>query len=175
MTLCEALCCEVLKCCVSKLGSLRAEVSALLYLLMRNNYEYTKRKTFLRTHLQVEEDHTCRPPNWTDQLLVHAGLLLGEQYPHRQQSTLLVVCSSDAFQRAVENVRSVNRLRAYFLAPLLTLAEGHPAFHSLSLFPANTYTKLICVYPPFIFSPVCNYFPLFGLPLSFFSSRSSLL
>uniref|UniRef100_A0A8C2ZAR9 Dedicator of cytokinesis 11 n=1 Tax=Cyclopterus lumpus TaxID=8103 RepID=A0A8C2ZAR9_CYCLU len=53
VTLCEALCCEVLKCCVSKLGSLRAEVSALLYLLMRNNYEYTKRKTFLRTHLQI--------------------------------------------------------------------------------------------------------------------------
>uniref|UniRef100_A0A8D0D808 Dedicator of cytokinesis 11 n=1 Tax=Sander lucioperca TaxID=283035 RepID=A0A8D0D808_SANLU len=53
VTLCEALCCEVLKCCVSKLGCLRAEVSALLYLLMRNNYEYTKRKTFLRTHLQI--------------------------------------------------------------------------------------------------------------------------
>ncbi|XP_034532967.1 dedicator of cytokinesis protein 11 isoform X3 [Notolabrus celidotus] len=53
VTLCEALCCEGLKCCVSKLGSLRAEASALLYLLMRNNYEYTKRKTFLRTHLQI--------------------------------------------------------------------------------------------------------------------------
>ncbi|XP_075999831.1 dedicator of cytokinesis protein 11 isoform X2 [Genypterus blacodes] len=53
VTLCEALCYEVLKCCVSKLGSLRAEASALLYLLMRNNYDYTKRKTFLRTHLQI--------------------------------------------------------------------------------------------------------------------------
>ncbi|XP_063756735.1 dedicator of cytokinesis protein 11 isoform X1 [Eleginops maclovinus] len=53
VTLCEALCCEVLKCCVSRMGSLRAEASALLYLLMRNNYEYTKRKTFLRTHLQI--------------------------------------------------------------------------------------------------------------------------
>ncbi|XP_055012660.1 dedicator of cytokinesis protein 11 isoform X2 [Boleophthalmus pectinirostris] len=53
VTLCEALCCEVLKCCVSKLALLRAESSALLYLLMRNNYEYTKRKTFLRTHLQI--------------------------------------------------------------------------------------------------------------------------
>ncbi|KAM3591225.1 uncharacterized protein V6R79_024850 [Siganus canaliculatus] len=53
VTLCEALCCEVLKCCVSKMASLRAEASALLYLLMRNNYEYTKRKTFLRTHLQI--------------------------------------------------------------------------------------------------------------------------
>ncbi|KAL0970254.1 hypothetical protein UPYG_G00239490 [Umbra pygmaea] len=53
VTLCEALCYEVLKCCVSKMGLLRAEASALLYLLMRNNYEYTKRKTFLRTHLQI--------------------------------------------------------------------------------------------------------------------------
>ncbi|XP_072315013.1 dedicator of cytokinesis protein 11 isoform X2 [Eucyclogobius newberryi] len=53
VTLCEALCCEVLKCCVSKLALLRAESSALLYLLMKNNYEYTKRKTFLRTHLQI--------------------------------------------------------------------------------------------------------------------------
>ncbi|KAM9401363.1 dedicator of cytokinesis protein 11-like isoform 4-T4 [Salvelinus alpinus] len=52
VTLCAALCNEVLKCCVSKMGLLRAEASALLYLLMRNNYEYTKRKTFLRTHLQ---------------------------------------------------------------------------------------------------------------------------
>uniref|UniRef100_A0A3B3Z236 Dedicator of cytokinesis 11 n=1 Tax=Poecilia mexicana TaxID=48701 RepID=A0A3B3Z236_9TELE len=53
VTLCEDLCCEVLKCCVSKLAVLRAEASALLYLLMRNNYEFTKRKTFLRTHLQI--------------------------------------------------------------------------------------------------------------------------
>ncbi|KAJ8008347.1 hypothetical protein DPEC_G00103890 [Dallia pectoralis] len=53
VTLCEALCYEVLKCCVSKMSLLRAEASALLYLLMRNNYDYTKRKTFLRTHLQI--------------------------------------------------------------------------------------------------------------------------
>ncbi|XP_061619113.1 dedicator of cytokinesis protein 11 isoform X4 [Phyllopteryx taeniolatus] len=53
VTLCELLCCEVLKCCVSKMASSRAEASALLYLLMRNNYEFTKRKTFLRTHLQI--------------------------------------------------------------------------------------------------------------------------
>uniref|UniRef100_A0A1A7Y426 Dedicator of cytokinesis 11 n=1 Tax=Iconisemion striatum TaxID=60296 RepID=A0A1A7Y426_9TELE len=53
VTLCEDLCCEVLKCCVSKLSLLRAEASSLLYLLMRNNYEFTKRKTFLRTHLQI--------------------------------------------------------------------------------------------------------------------------
>ncbi|XP_062372385.1 dedicator of cytokinesis protein 11 [Sardina pilchardus] len=53
VTLCGALCCGVLRCCVSKLGLLRAEAAALLYLLMRHNYEFTKRKSFLRTHLQI--------------------------------------------------------------------------------------------------------------------------
>ncbi|XP_030635381.1 dedicator of cytokinesis protein 11 [Chanos chanos] len=53
VTLCGALCYEVLKCCVSKLSTLRGEASALLYLLMRNNFEYTKKKSFLRMHLQI--------------------------------------------------------------------------------------------------------------------------
>ncbi|XP_043347472.1 dedicator of cytokinesis protein 11 isoform X2 [Dermochelys coriacea] len=53
VTMCAALCYEVLKCCTSKLASTRNEASALLYLLMRNNFEFTKRKTFLRTHLQI--------------------------------------------------------------------------------------------------------------------------
>uniref|UniRef100_A0A8C1WK78 Dedicator of cytokinesis 11 n=1 Tax=Cyprinus carpio TaxID=7962 RepID=A0A8C1WK78_CYPCA len=53
ITLCGSLCYEVLKCCMSKLSVLRGEASALLYLLMRNNFEYTKRKSFLRMHLQI--------------------------------------------------------------------------------------------------------------------------
>ncbi|XP_063043622.1 dedicator of cytokinesis protein 11 isoform X2 [Engraulis encrasicolus] len=53
VSVCGSLCCEVLRCCVSKLGVLRGEASALLYLLMRQNYEFTKRKSFLRTHLQI--------------------------------------------------------------------------------------------------------------------------
>nr|XP_055053130.1 dedicator of cytokinesis protein 11 isoform X2 [Misgurnus anguillicaudatus] len=53
VTLCSSLCYEVLKCCMSKLSVLRGEASALLYLLMRNNFEYTKRKSFLRMHLQI--------------------------------------------------------------------------------------------------------------------------
>uniref|UniRef100_A0A803TN96 Dedicator of cytokinesis 11 n=1 Tax=Anolis carolinensis TaxID=28377 RepID=A0A803TN96_ANOCA len=53
VSLCAAFCYEVLKCCSSKLSSTRNEASALLYLLMRNNFEFTKRKTFLRTHLQI--------------------------------------------------------------------------------------------------------------------------
>ncbi|KAL8180770.1 UNVERIFIED_CONTAM: Dedicator of cytokinesis protein 11, partial [Gekko kuhli] len=52
VNMCAAFCYEVLKCCTSKLSSTRNEASALLYLLMRNNFEFTKRKTFLRTHLQ---------------------------------------------------------------------------------------------------------------------------
>ncbi|XP_056115262.1 dedicator of cytokinesis protein 11 isoform X1 [Rhinichthys klamathensis goyatoka] len=53
VTLCGSLCYEVLKCCMSKLSVLRGEASALLYLLMRNNFDYTKRKSFLRMHLQI--------------------------------------------------------------------------------------------------------------------------
>ncbi|XP_048400109.2 dedicator of cytokinesis protein 11 isoform X2 [Stegostoma tigrinum] len=50
---CSTFCYEVLKGCTSKLSSTRSEASALLYLLMRNNFEYTKKRTFLRTHLQI--------------------------------------------------------------------------------------------------------------------------
>ncbi|XP_066571023.1 dedicator of cytokinesis protein 11 isoform X2 [Amia ocellicauda] len=53
VNLCAAFCYEVLKCCTSKLSSNRGEAAALLYFLMRNNFEFTKRKTFLRTHLQI--------------------------------------------------------------------------------------------------------------------------
>ncbi|NXY10279.1 DOC11 protein, partial [Pteruthius melanotis] len=52
VNMCAALCYEILKCCTSKVSSTRNEASALLYLLMRNNFEFTKRRTFLRTHLQ---------------------------------------------------------------------------------------------------------------------------
>ncbi|KAM4664608.1 dedicator of cytokinesis protein 11 [Discoglossus pictus] len=53
VNMCATFCYEVLKCCTSKLSSTRNEASALLYLLMRNNFEFTKRRTFLRTHLQI--------------------------------------------------------------------------------------------------------------------------
>ncbi|KAM8997035.1 dedicator of cytokinesis protein 11 isoform 5-T5 [Ara ararauna] len=53
VNMCAALCYEILKCCTSKVSSTRNEASALLYLLMRNNFEFTKRRTFLRTHLQI--------------------------------------------------------------------------------------------------------------------------
>ncbi|XP_051876848.1 dedicator of cytokinesis protein 11 [Pristis pectinata] len=51
--ICATFCYEILKGCMSKLNSTRSEASAILYLLMRSNFEYTKRKTFLRTHLQI--------------------------------------------------------------------------------------------------------------------------
>uniref|UniRef100_A0A8C5Q2Q0 Dedicator of cytokinesis 11 n=1 Tax=Leptobrachium leishanense TaxID=445787 RepID=A0A8C5Q2Q0_9ANUR len=53
VNMCASFCYEVLKCCTSKLSSTRNEASALLYLLMRNNFEFTRRRTFLRTHLQI--------------------------------------------------------------------------------------------------------------------------
>ncbi|XP_037064205.1 dedicator of cytokinesis protein 9 isoform X11 [Peromyscus leucopus] len=51
--MCASLCYEVLKCCNSKLGSIRTDASQLLYFLMRNNFDYTGKKSFVRTHLQV--------------------------------------------------------------------------------------------------------------------------
>nr|XP_048710015.1 dedicator of cytokinesis protein 9 isoform X20 [Caretta caretta] len=51
--MCAALCYEILKCCNSKLSSIRTEASQLLYFLMRNNFDYTGKKSFVRTHLQA--------------------------------------------------------------------------------------------------------------------------
>ncbi|NXX92071.1 DOCK9 protein, partial [Centropus bengalensis] len=51
--MCSALCYEILKYCNSKLSSIRTEASQLLYFLMRTNFDYTGKKSFVRTHLQV--------------------------------------------------------------------------------------------------------------------------
>ncbi|KAL5004607.1 hypothetical protein ScPMuIL_018063, partial [Solemya velum] len=50
---CGELCYELLRCCNSRLSSSRKEACALLYLLMRANFEFTKKKGFIRVHLQV--------------------------------------------------------------------------------------------------------------------------
>ncbi|XP_063232760.1 dedicator of cytokinesis protein 9 isoform X1 [Bacillus rossius redtenbacheri] len=51
--LCGRLCYELLRCCNSRLSSIRQESCALLYLLMRSNFEFTNRKGLTRVHLQV--------------------------------------------------------------------------------------------------------------------------
>ncbi|XP_048826602.1 dedicator of cytokinesis protein 9-like isoform X4 [Brienomyrus brachyistius] len=51
--MCASLCYEILKCCNSKLSSIRSEAAHLVYFLMKSNFEYTGRKSFVRTHLQV--------------------------------------------------------------------------------------------------------------------------
>ncbi|XP_056646243.1 dedicator of cytokinesis protein 9 isoform X1 [Diorhabda sublineata] len=51
--LCGKLCYELLKCCNSRLSSVRQESCAILYLLMRSNFEFTGRKGLTRVHLQV--------------------------------------------------------------------------------------------------------------------------
>ncbi|XP_076872027.1 LOW QUALITY PROTEIN: dedicator of cytokinesis protein 9 [Brachyhypopomus gauderio] len=51
--MCSWLCFEILRCCDSKLSSTRCEAAHLLYFLMKSNFEYTGRKSFVRTHLQV--------------------------------------------------------------------------------------------------------------------------
>ncbi|XP_059184263.1 dedicator of cytokinesis protein 9-like isoform X2 [Centropristis striata] len=51
--MCASLCYEILKCCNWKLSSIRSDAAHLLYFLMKSNYDYTGRKSFVRTHLQV--------------------------------------------------------------------------------------------------------------------------
>uniref|UniRef100_A0A7N8XSD9 Dedicator of cytokinesis 9 n=1 Tax=Mastacembelus armatus TaxID=205130 RepID=A0A7N8XSD9_9TELE len=51
--MCAAFCYEILKCCNSKLSSIRNDAAHLLYFLMKSNFDYTGRKSFVRTHLQV--------------------------------------------------------------------------------------------------------------------------
>ncbi|XP_008423127.1 dedicator of cytokinesis protein 9-like isoform X3 [Poecilia reticulata] len=51
--MCASLCYEILKCCNSKLSFIRSDAAHLLYFLMKSNFDYTGRKSFVRTHLQV--------------------------------------------------------------------------------------------------------------------------
>ncbi|XP_043189264.1 dedicator of cytokinesis protein 9-like isoform X2 [Amphibalanus amphitrite] len=51
--LCGRLCYDLLRCCNSPLASSRHEACAVLYLLMRGNFEFTNRKAITRVHLQV--------------------------------------------------------------------------------------------------------------------------
>ncbi|KAG9277624.1 dedicator of cytokinesis protein 9-like [Astyanax mexicanus] len=51
--MCACLCYEILKCCNSKLSTIRSDAAHLLYFLMKSNFDYTGRKSFVRTHLQV--------------------------------------------------------------------------------------------------------------------------
>jgi len=43
----------LLKACDSRMTTLRQEATAMLYLLMRGNFEHTHRKGLTRIHLQV--------------------------------------------------------------------------------------------------------------------------
>ncbi|KAI2663347.1 Dedicator of cytokinesis protein 9 [Labeo rohita] len=45
--MCACLCYEILKCCNSKLSSIRSDAAHLLYFLMKSNFEYNGRKSFV--------------------------------------------------------------------------------------------------------------------------------
>ena len=47
------LCFELLKCCSSRISSVRSEAAAFLYLLMRANFNYREQFSMTRVHLQV--------------------------------------------------------------------------------------------------------------------------
>lgn len=51
--LCGQIVYELLKCCDSRLTTIRQDACAVLYLLMRSNFEFSGRKGLTRVHLQV--------------------------------------------------------------------------------------------------------------------------
>ncbi|KAG5837682.1 hypothetical protein ANANG_G00242030 [Anguilla anguilla] len=51
--LCGSLCYEILKCCNHHSSSTQTEASALLYFIMRKNFEFTKGRSIVRSHLQL--------------------------------------------------------------------------------------------------------------------------
>lgn len=52
-SLCGSLVFELLRCCDSRLAAIRQDACAVLYLLMRSNFEFSGRKGLTRVHLQV--------------------------------------------------------------------------------------------------------------------------
>ncbi|XP_071453557.1 dedicator of cytokinesis protein 9 [Hetaerina americana] len=51
--ICGQLCHELLRCCRSRLSTIRNEACTLLYLLMRGNYKFTAGKGIMRIHTQI--------------------------------------------------------------------------------------------------------------------------
>lgn len=61
--LCGCLCYEILKCCNHRSSSTQTEAAALLYFFMRKNFEFTKGKSIVRSHLQVSESTNVQVSN----------------------------------------------------------------------------------------------------------------
>ncbi|XP_072180438.1 dedicator of cytokinesis protein 9-like [Diadema setosum] len=74
--LCGDLCVALLKNLNSRLMTTRNEACALLYLLMRSNFEFTQRKDFVRVHLQV---------------IISVAQLIGEANSSRFQESLATI------------------------------------------------------------------------------------
>ncbi|XP_050738114.1 dedicator of cytokinesis protein 9-like isoform X2 [Eriocheir sinensis] len=98
-SLCGSLCFEMLKCCNSKLTNLRHEACAVLYLLMRSNYEFTRRTGINRVHLQV---------------IISVSQLLGEIIGlnnSRFQESMALINSYATSDKAMNNTGFVSEVR----------------------------------------------------------------
>ncbi|XP_045133980.1 dedicator of cytokinesis protein 9-like isoform X2 [Portunus trituberculatus] len=98
-SLCGSLCFEMLKCCNSKLTNLRHEACAVLYLLMRSNYEFTRRTGINRVHLQV---------------IISVSQLLGEVIGlnnSRFQESMALINSYASSDKAMNNTGFVSEVR----------------------------------------------------------------
>ena len=67
---CGRMCYELLRCCNSRLYTIRMEACITIYFLMKANYESTKRQNFARVRLQVcdnynfDTDFLVRQKSW---------------------------------------------------------------------------------------------------------------
>ncbi|XP_076061952.1 dedicator of cytokinesis protein Ziz isoform X2 [Oratosquilla oratoria] len=98
-SLCGSLCFEMLRCCNSKLTNLRHEACAVLYLLMRSNYEFTRRAGINRVHLQV---------------IISVSQLLGEVMGlnnSRFQESMALINSYASSDKAMDNTGFVSEVR----------------------------------------------------------------
>ncbi|XP_071951747.1 dedicator of cytokinesis protein 9-like isoform X5 [Antedon mediterranea] len=95
-TLVGDLCVEILKCCNSRVPSTRNEACALLYLLMRSNFEFTGRKEFVRVHLQV---------------IIAVSKLISDADSGRFQESLAIVNNYANNDKAMQNSHFPSQVR----------------------------------------------------------------
>lgn len=94
------LCFELLRCCSSRLTTVRNEAAALLYLLMRANFEYTNHVSMTRVHLQVIIS--------VSRLLGDAQLLLNNS---RFQESLALINNYSSCDKTMQNSKFPNEVR----------------------------------------------------------------
>ncbi|KAI1305795.1 Dedicator of cytokinesis protein 9 [Halotydeus destructor] len=94
------LCFELLRCCGSRLTTVRNEAAALLYLLLRSNFGYTQQQSVTRVHLQVVIS--------VSKLLGDSNLLLNNS---RFQESLAIINNYASSDKSMQGSRFPQEVR----------------------------------------------------------------